>query len=133
MKNNAVVVIPAHLSSKRLPRKVFANIDGIPMLKRVLIQCSQAVSLDDMCVATPDKEIYDKVIKWGYKCYMSALEANSGTSAIASIIDKLDAQYIINVQGDQPLIPPAIIKNIINILFEIDEDVLTPVYSITKE
>ena len=110
MNRRTVVVVPAHLASKRLPRKVFASINGTPMLKRVLMQCSKAVSKDDVCVATPDTEVYDAVIKWGYQCYMSALAAKNGTSAIASIVDKLDSQYIVNVQVDQPLIPPDLIK-----------------------
>ena len=63
---------------------------------------------------------------------MSDSAARNGTAAIASIVDNIDAQYIANVQGDHPLIPPDLIKKLIKELVKIDADVVTPVYRIKR-
>lgn len=126
------IVVPAHLASTRMPRKILKEIKGTPMLKRVLIQCSKAVSERDVCVATPDEEIYDCVKRWGYQCYMSDPRSPDGTSAIASISFKLDADFIINVQADQPLIPEDLIRMLIENFVDSEADIVTPVYRITN-
>jgi len=128
----AKVVVPAHLASKRMPRKVLVDINGIPMLKRILIQCSMAVSKKDVYVATPDREVYTAVKEWGYQCCMSDQAATNGTSAIASIAPGLDTEHIVNVQGDHPFIPPNLIRALIDNLVNSEADVVTPVYKITS-
>ena len=130
MNTRTVLMVPAHLSSKRFPQKILAIINGIPLLKRPLIQCSQAASKDDIYVVTPDREVYDIVINWGYKCFMSTLEARNGTSAIASIIDNVDADYIVNIQADELLVPAKLISELIDILKNNSDYAVTPVYRI---
>lgn len=125
-------MVPAHLDSERLPRKVLMDIAGKPMLLRVLEQCEQAVGRDNLCVVTPDREIFQLTSRWGYSPFSSSADLPDGTSAIASIVPQLDVDYIVNVQGDQPLIPPSLIRDLIAHLVDKKTDIVTPVFRIEE-
>jgi 3-deoxy-manno-octulosonate cytidylyltransferase (CMP-KDO synthetase) len=126
------VVVPAHLASERLAEKVLVDIEGKAMLLRVLERCEQAVGKTNLCVVTPDKKISDIVLGWGYSAYMSSPSLPDGSSAIASIVPLLGVDYVINVQGDQPLVPPELIQELIKNLLDKKADMVTPVFRITR-
>jgi 3-deoxy-manno-octulosonate cytidylyltransferase (CMP-KDO synthetase) len=126
------ITIPAHLASERLVEKVLVDIKGKAMLLRVLEQCEKAVGRDNVCVVTPDQKIYDVVNSWGFDAFRSAQGLPDGSSAIASIVPQLDVDYIINVQGDQPLIPPDLIRALVRNLAASGADMVTPVFRITE-
>lgn len=127
------VMVPAHLASERLERKVLIDIRGKPMLLRVLEQCEKAVGRDNVCVVTPDDEIFRQVSDWDFEPKMSPEGLSDGTSAIVSVLNEMDAELIINVQGDQPVVPPAVICELLDHLSRSDGDVVTPVFKITTD
>jgi 3-deoxy-manno-octulosonate cytidylyltransferase (CMP-KDO synthetase) len=126
------VMVPAHLDSVRLAEKVLVDIKGKAMLLRVLEQCQQAVGRENVCVVTPDHKIEDAVSSWGFDVYRSSPDLPDGSSAIASVAPHLEVDYIVNVQGDQPLVPPELIQSLIKNLAETGADMVTPVFRITE-
>jgi len=126
------VMVPAHLDSVRLAEKVLVDIKGKAMLLRVLEQCKQAVGRGNVCVVTPDQKIEDAVRNWGFEVYRSSPALPDGSSAIASVAPRLEVDYIVNVQGDQPLVPPELIQSLIKNLVDTGADMVTPVFRITE-
>ncbi|MBN2057331.1 MAG: 3-deoxy-manno-octulosonate cytidylyltransferase [Candidatus Saganbacteria bacterium] len=130
MSKRVKILIPARLASKRLAGKVLADINGKPMLKRVIDQCARAAGRKAVGVVTPDRKIFDLVKEWGFDAYMSDPRSPDGTFAIASVVAKVPADHIVNVQADQPLIPVSLIRQMIRTLTRSKASVVTPVYRI---
>jgi len=128
----AVVAIPARMKSTRFPGKVLADIGGKPMLWHVYQGASQAQQIKDVWVITDSQEVYDLADSWGARVLMTPEDFPSGTARIASVIEHLKAEIIVNVQGDEPLITGKVVDTLISELEKSDADVATPVYSITS-
>ena len=128
----AIVAIPARLKSTRFPRKVLADIHGKPMLWYVYDGVSKAERIKDVWVLTDSDEVYELAKSWGAKALMTAEDCPSGTARIASVIDQLDADYVVNVQGDEPLMTGAVVDSMVSALESSGADVVTPVYRITN-
>lgn len=124
-----IVVIPARLASTRLPNKVLLDIGGQSMLWHVYNRCLQAV--DEVHIATDSEEVMNLVQAWSGNVWMTD-DCVSGTERIVSILDKLTADIIINVQADQPLIEPTLINQLIDVFKNTNPlpDIVTPVYLI---
>ena len=105
-----VVIIPARFGSERLPGKPLADIAGMPMIVRVMKQASLASLVHEVVVATDDERIAAAVAAHGGRAVMTPADIKSGSDRIAHAARALiDAEIIVNVQGDEPLIPPAMI------------------------
>ena len=120
------------MKSTRLPGKVLADIHGKPMLWYVYQAVSQAKDIDGVWVMTDSPEICDLAAPWGAKAVMTSEDCPSGTACIASVVDQLDADIIVNVQGDEPLITGQVVDTLIASLEASDTGVSTPVYRITS-
>ncbi|KHD06647.1 hypothetical protein PN36_29835 [Candidatus Thiomargarita nelsonii] len=130
-----IVVIPARLASTRLPNKILADIGGHPMLWHIYQRCLQASKVSEVHIATDAEKVVEAVQNWGGKVWMTDTNCASGTERIVSILDNLDCDIIINVQGDQPLIEPTLINQLIEI-FEKKKpmpDIVTPACPIDNE
>jgi len=127
----AVAAIPARLQSTRFPRKVLADIHGKPMLWHVCQGVAQAKMIDEIWVLTDSKEVFDAAGSWGVKAVMTAEDCPSGTDRIASVVSVLDAEIIVNVQGDEPLIDPELIDELGRRATMSDADMVTPLVKIT--
>lgn len=108
------VVIPARYGSRRLPCKPLLSIGGKPMIAHV---CERALAsgATDVAVATDDERIRRAVDELGVHAVMTRLDHNSGTERIAEVADICGwnpTDLIVNVQGDEPLIPPALIQRV---------------------
>ncbi|MDX1436359.1 MAG: 3-deoxy-manno-octulosonate cytidylyltransferase [Anaerolineales bacterium] len=125
-------VIPARLAASRLPNKVLAEIAGQPMIQHVWQQAAKARSLDGLCVATDSAEIRAVVEGWGGVALMTSPYCRSGTERIASIVKHLKADLIINIQGDEPLIEPALLDAVVSAARDTGADLITPVYAISE-
>ncbi|ASA56882.1 3-deoxy-manno-octulosonate cytidylyltransferase [Vibrio gazogenes] len=108
------VVIPARYQSSRLPGKPLADIGGKSMIQRVYEQAIQS-GAERVVVATDDERIEQAVKSFGGQVCMTGSEHESGTERLAEVVRKLsipDEHIVVNVQGDEPLIPPAIITQV---------------------
>ena len=114
-KQNAktVAVLPARLESSRLPRKALADICGLPMIVHVYRRCEFAELLDEIYVATDNEEIKNVVEQYGGKVIMTSTEHETGTDRIAEAAKSIEADIIVNVQGDEALVNPEYIDKIV--------------------
>ncbi len=129
---SAIVAIPARLKSTRFPRKVLADINGKPMLWHVCQGVAKAEQVSAVWVLTDSSEVYEAASSWGMKAMMTAEECPSGTARIASVIDVIDADIVVNVQADEPLISGSVVDGVVAALEDSDAVVATPVYSINN-
>jgi 3-deoxy-manno-octulosonate cytidylyltransferase (CMP-KDO synthetase) len=112
------VVIPARYGSTRLPGKPLLNIAGKPMIELVCERAQQA-DADEIIVATDDERIFQAVSDLGIKAVMTRTDHQSGTERIAEVARLCgwaDDQIIVNLQGDEPLIPPLYIREVASAL-----------------
>jgi 3-deoxy-manno-octulosonate cytidylyltransferase (CMP-KDO synthetase) len=108
------IVIPARFDSQRLPGKALVDIAGKPMVQRVYEQALLS-NAKEIIVATDDKRIEAVVNDFGGQCCMTSNDHQSGTDRIQEVIHKrsmADDEIIVNVQGDEPLIPPEVINQV---------------------
>ena len=108
------VVIPARYASSRLPAKPLKVIAGKPMIQRVYEQAKQSAA-ERVVVATDDQRIADAVAGFGGEVCMTSAQHESGTDRLQEVTQKLrlpQEHIVVNVQGDEPLIPPAVIDQV---------------------
>ncbi|HGJ66535.1 TPA: 3-deoxy-manno-octulosonate cytidylyltransferase [bacterium] len=110
-------VIPARYGSTRFEGKALADILGKPMIQRVYERAIKARTIDELIVATDDIRIFDTVKGFGGNVTMTA-QHNTGTDRIAEVAGKNDADIIVNVQGDEPLIEPTMIDEAVQPLID---------------
>jgi 3-deoxy-manno-octulosonate cytidylyltransferase (CMP-KDO synthetase) len=111
-----IVIIPARLASTRLPNKPLLDIAGKPMLQWVWERAS-ASAASRVIVATDDQRVADAVAQFGGEVCMTRATHESGTDRLQEVAAKLEfdpEQIIVNVQGDEPLIPPSVINQVAN-------------------
>ncbi len=109
---NNIVIIPARLGSSRLPRKVILDICGKPMIQHVYEAAKKAKNIDEVYIATDSKEVEDICKTFTSNIIMTSQDHESGTDRLAEAVQKIDAENIINVQGDEPLIDPNLIDEL---------------------
>lgn len=134
--SRVIGVIPARWASTRLPGKPLAFIAGKPMIQRVAEQVVKAKSLDAVLVATDDQRIIDAVASFdipGVKAVMTRANHPSGTDRIAEAVANEPADVIINVQGDEPLMDPALIDRLAAVMASGDWDMATAAAPIQSE
>ena len=113
-----VGIIPARYASSRFPGKPLIDIKGKSMIQRVYEQAAKSKLLNKVVVATDDDRIFNHVNSFGGKVVMTAAHHPSGTDRCWDALQQLkeDYQYVINIQGDEPLIEPAQIDELAAIL-----------------
>ena len=115
-------VIPARYSSTRLPGKPLAMIAGKPMIQHVYERACRALLPQEVVVATDSKIVADAVESFGGKVMMTSPDHPSGTDRLAEVaLSYPDIDVIVNVQGDEPMIPPEVIDKLAQ-AFEDDKD-----------
>jgi 3-deoxy-manno-octulosonate cytidylyltransferase (CMP-KDO synthetase) len=118
-KQIAVAVIPARYSSTRLPGKPLLEIAGKPLVLWVAERALAAHSVARVIVATDDQRIFEVVTGAGFEARMTRADHASGTDRLAEVALSLDAEIVVNVQGDEPLIEPETIDRAVQ---EIERD-----------
>jgi 3-deoxy-manno-octulosonate cytidylyltransferase (CMP-KDO synthetase) len=112
------IVIPARYASTRLPGKPLADIAGKPMIVRVAAAAQRARS-DGVWVAADDERIIAAVRQHGFEAVMTRSDHASGTDRIAEVAERLqwdDADIVVNVQGDEPLLAPSLVEAVADAL-----------------
>ncbi|MEO1943091.1 MAG: 3-deoxy-manno-octulosonate cytidylyltransferase [Candidatus Thioglobus sp.] len=109
----SVVIIPARYKSSRFPGKPLVNLLGKPMILWVSELSAQAVGKENVYIATDDERISKAVTTAGFNAIMTSNQCLTGTDRLAEAANKIPADIYINVQGDEPLVNPKDILNII--------------------
>jgi 3-deoxy-manno-octulosonate cytidylyltransferase (CMP-KDO synthetase) len=108
-----VGIIPARWGSTRFPGKPLHRIAGKPLLQHVWERCRRARALDSVIIATDDMRIAEAAFAWGAEVSLTSPVHASGTDRIAAVAAKLHGvSYIINIQGDEPLVAPSLINQL---------------------
>ena len=111
----SVIIIPARYKSSRFPGKPLVDLLGKPMILWVAELSAQAVDKENVYVATDDERIFKVVPSAGFNVIMTSDQCFTGTDRLAEAANKISADIYINVQGDEPLVNP---KDIVNIIKE---------------
>ena len=112
----SVAVIPARYASTRFPGKALVDIAGRPMIEHVYRRAAEARGIDAVVVATDDQRIADAVSGFGGIARMTSASHHTGTDRLAEVARDLRCPIIVNVQGDEPLVDPSAITQMVNAL-----------------
>ena len=130
--NHRIVgIIPARMASTRFPNKPMALISGIPMIGHVYLRCAMSHLLDDLYVATCDKEIYDYIESIGGKAVMTKDTHERASDRCAEALQKIEKEtgkkvdIMVMIQGDEPMIRPLMIDEAIQPLLTDNEYVIS--------
>ena len=134
MKPVVAGLIPARYGSTRLPGKPLRTILGKPMIQRVYERCRMARGLDTVCVVTDDARIAEAVEAFGGRAILTRADHISGTDRLAEAVASVEADIVVNIQGDQPFIDPAMIDEGVQPLLDKPEAQLaTLMYPVRNE
>tara|TARA_Y100001970_G_scaffold92764_1_gene116938 strand:- start:224 stop:961 length:738 start_codon:yes stop_codon:yes gene_type:complete len=133
--NNTVVLIPSRLAATRLPNKPLLKINNLSIINHVY-KIANSFLESQSYVATGDKEIFDEVIKYGGKCILTKNDHKTGTDRIFEAFQKLEnknIEYVVNLQGDEPIINIDDLKNLLKKTIEKKSKVSTLACEIEDE
>jgi 3-deoxy-manno-octulosonate cytidylyltransferase (CMP-KDO synthetase) len=108
-------VIPARFKSTRFEGKPLALIDGVPMIKRTYLQVAESSFLSDIVVATEDSRIFDYCTSENIPVIMTSSTCLTGTDRLAEVSEKIQADLYVNIQGDEPVIDPKSIEQVVEL------------------
>ena len=115
-------IIPARFASSRLPGKILADLCGKPLIQWVYERSLKASLLNELMVATDDERIYSAVKKFGGNAVMTSENHPNGTSRAAEASRNTDADIVVNIQGDEPLISNVMIDETVKLLLDNPSD-----------
>ena len=121
------VIIPARFASTRLPGKPLVDLAGKPMIQRVYEQVTQS-DAERIVIATDHEAIFDVAKHFGAEVCMTNPAHPSGTDRLQEVASQLafaDDTIVVNVQGDEPLIPPSVINQVANLIETVDQPMAT--------
>ena len=119
-----LVVIPARFQSTRFPGKPLADLGGSPLIQHVWRRCCEAVDVADVVIATDDDRIAAVASEFGANVEMTSSACLTGTDRVAEVAARRDADWYINVQGDEPFVDPAAIETVIRTAGDADTEVV---------
>ena len=111
-------VIPARYGSTRFPGKPLARVDGRTLIELVWERAKRAKSIHRLVVATDDERIFQAVEAFGGEAVMTSHQLISGTDRTWEVAKKTEAQIVVNIQGDEPLLQPAMVDTLVKALEE---------------
>lgn len=123
-------VVPARLDSTRLPRKILADLNGKPLVAHVMERALQSKTLDKVILAIDSEETSEALSQFDFEMTMTSSTHVSGTDRIAEVVKEIpDAEIIVNIQGDEPLIEPDVIDALVRTFEDNDVNISTVVSS----
>jgi len=115
--NDVAIVIPARLSSSRLPEKCMLPLGKYNVIQRVYLRAKES-GCGRVIVVCDSKKIIDCIQKIGGEAFLTSPDCMSGTDRIAEVTDKISQEYIVNLQGDEPFIQSELIHKVASPLFD---------------
>ena len=133
--SKTAIIIPARYGSSRLEGKPLIKVQDKPIIQWVYEKAQQAKLADIIIVATDDQRIYDAVKSFGGNVEMTSTEHKCGSDRIKEVVMRHpDISYIVNLQGDEPLIKPESIDEVIkNVKDDVSADISTLIRKISSE
>ena len=113
-------VIPARYKSSRFPGKPLVSICGKPMIYWVYRQAEKVKEFDAIYVATDDERIREVCLQYDMNVIMTSDKHETGSDRVAEVASRVDGDLFVNVQGDEPVIQPEMIRQVISIFLEDD-------------
>lgn len=134
MNYTAVGIIPARFGSTRFPGKPLCDLNGKTLIQRVWEAAVQSPSLAKVYVATDDARIIEECTRIGAAWVLTPSELPSGTDRVeyAARFVAPDADFVLNIQGDEPLLRPELLDDLVEALAHSTADVATPIIRITS-
>lgn len=129
----AVGIIPSRYSSRRFPGKPLAKLRGVPIVVRVLNQARKSQYLARVVVATDDERILEVVEEYGGEAILTRGDFACGSDRVAAAARNFSADIVLNIQGDEPLIRPEVLDQVVEILSDNDRAVMSSVCCRIKE
>ncbi len=126
----AAIAIPARMGSTRFPGKPLAKLGGKRVIERVWESCKKSKLADKVVILTDSSEISDFAKSIGADCSMTSPNCSSGTERIVEAIGELGADFVVNVQGDEPFVSPDLIDCIISRRKDANSELVTAVSKI---
>lgn len=117
-KQKVVGIIPARYGSSRFQGKILADICGKPMIQRVYEQSKKSTLLDQLIIAVDDERVLKCVEEFGGQAVMTKSDHKSGTDRLAEAVEKMDADIVVNIQGDQPILDARMIDEAVQPMLE---------------
>lgn len=124
--------IPARLGSTRLPRKVLLDLGGKPVVQRVWEQAKKVKKAKRIVILTDADEVAKVARGFGAEVIMTSPDCPSGTARMASVLDQLPGEFFLNIQGDEPLIKPELLDDLISCWEKTQCALVTAVSQITE-
>jgi len=126
-------IIPARYGSTRFPGKPLVNICGKAMIERVYNTAKKSVLLSDVIVATDDQRIADYCEKYDIKYQMTSSTHETGTDRIWEVVQNLDCDIVVNIQGDEPMLKPYMIDTMLRDMIDLDCSISTIALMLRKK
>lgn len=114
-KRKTIGVIPARLASTRFPGKMLAPLDGKPLVLHAYEKALQAKELDEVIIAVDDERTLTILEKFNARAVMTSIDHQSGTDRVAEAVNGMEADVVVNIQGDEPLMDPNIIDQLVEV------------------
>jgi 3-deoxy-manno-octulosonate cytidylyltransferase (CMP-KDO synthetase) len=116
LASRILAVIPARYGSTRFPGKPLTKIAGLPMILHVARKVSRIRGIEKLVVATDDKRILDVVIDDGHAAEMTSKRHGTGTARVAEVAARHNCGIVLNIQGDEPLLPSAAVERLVSVM-----------------
>lgn len=110
------IILPARYGSTRFPGKPLVNIAGRPLIEWVYRRATEVAGATDVIVATDDERIFKAVDGFGGKVTMTRADHATGTDRVAEVAQGLDSDFIVNLQGDEPVFDPQMVSDMVGML-----------------
>jgi 3-deoxy-manno-octulosonate cytidylyltransferase (CMP-KDO synthetase) len=113
---DAIGIIPARYGSTRFEGKVIQDLCGKPVIQHVYERAKKARLLDDLIIAADDDRIVEKVKEFGGKVVFTSKDHSTGTDRLTEVVNQIDVRIVVNIQGDEPLISPLVIDDLVRVM-----------------
>ena len=123
----AIGVIPARYGATRFEGKLLKDLCGKPVIQHVYERAKKAKLLDDLLVAADDDRIVKAVEGFGGKVVFTSKSHSTGTDRLTEVVNQIDVKIIVNIQGDEPLIQPLLIDDLVRAMQDDPEVVMATV------
>lgn len=130
---NAIGIIPARYGSSRFPGKPLCTINGKTLIQRVYERAALSKNIRRVIVATDDERIAKECERIGAEYIITDSELPSGTDRVTQAYERLNEQadYILNIQGDEPIVTPELLDLMVSTAYDSDCDISTPITKVT--